>query len=138
MTRRSWLDAVLKACGFVTLAGLLAPALSYLWPVTRRGPGAARKEIADAAGLKPWSAVTDVVGGKPVIVVMRPEGPAAFSAVCTHLGCIVQWNAEKRAFLCPCHAAVFDADGQVASGPPPKPLPSYTVTRVGEKIYVST
>lgn len=46
----------------------------------------------------------------------------ALSATCTHLGCQVRWDAEATRFRCPCHGGVFDAQGQVVEGPPPRPL----------------
>ena len=48
-----------------------------------------------------------------------------FDPRCTHLGCPYRWDQEKKQFLCPCHAAVFAADGSVVSGPPPRPLDQY-------------
>lgn len=51
-----------------------------------------------------------------------PAGLVALSTTCTHLGCGVSWNAERKAFLCPCHGGVYDATGKVLSGPPPRPL----------------
>jgi len=46
----------------------------------------------------------------------------ALSATCTHLGCQVRWDAEGARFRCPCHGGVFDAQGNVVEGPPPRPL----------------
>jgi Rieske Fe-S protein len=46
----------------------------------------------------------------------------ALSATCTHLGCQVRWDARSTTFRCPCHGGVFDAQGNVVSGPPPAPL----------------
>jgi len=41
----------------------------------------------------------------------------AISAVCTHLGCTVNWDTTQSAFICPCHGSQFDDMGQVTSGP---------------------
>ena len=57
----------------------------------------------------------------------------ALSAVCTHVRCIVGYDRERRALVCPCHDGRFDLAGNVLSGPPPRPLPSYAVSvRAGE------
>jgi cytochrome b6-f complex iron-sulfur subunit len=50
----------------------------------------------------------------------------AASAVCTHLGCVV--NLAGKGFHCPCHGSVFDDSGAVVSGPAPSPLPWFLVT----------
>lgn len=46
---------------------------------------------------------------------------------CTHVGCPVNWSAPAKRFFSPCHGGVFDADGRVLSGPPPRPLDRYEV-----------
>jgi menaquinol-cytochrome c reductase iron-sulfur subunit len=46
----------------------------------------------------------------------------ALSATCTHLGCQVHWDSETTKFRCPCHGGVFDTQGNVVSGPPPRAL----------------
>lgn len=76
------------------------------------------------------------VAGKAVIVVRGRSGFSAFSASCTHLGCLVTWDSADGDFKCPCHAAVFDKDGKVVSGPPPAPLEEYTVKEIGETVFV--
>jgi Rieske Fe-S protein len=43
-------------------------------------------------------------------------------ATCSHLGCNVHWKEERDGFRCPCHDAYFTREGEVISGPPPKPL----------------
>ncbi len=52
----------------------------------------------------------------------------AFSAICTHLGCIVKLEPDISKIYCPCHAGYFDpVTGDVISGPPPKPLPEVKI-----------
>ncbi len=51
----------------------------------------------------------------------------AMSNICTHLGCRVRWIADQQIFLSPCHFGVFDREGKVISGPPPRPLDRYEV-----------
>ena len=62
----------------------------------------------------------------------------AFSTICTHLGCPVRWLATADLFMCPCHGGVFYANGQVASGPPPKPLNRYPVRVYNNEVQILT
>jgi cytochrome b6-f complex iron-sulfur subunit len=67
--------------------------------------------------------------GETIVALRKKEGAlVVLSAVCTHLGCIVQWQKDKDDFLCPCHGGVYTADGIVVSGPPPRPLPHIPFT----------
>ncbi len=59
-----------------------------------------------------------------VYYAMRGEAGdvVVFSSTCTHLGCTVRWEEKSRHFICPCHGGIYDAEGEVVSGPPPGPL----------------
>lgn len=135
-TRRGFLDWLVTICCCVTAAALALPGAMYLWPAAKGGADET-VELQGADSMTPGQSRTIQVGGKAVIVVRNRSGFSAFSAVCTHLGCLVTWEASKGEFLCPCHAAVFDAKGRVVSGPPPAPLPVYAVKEVSGKVYVS-
>ena len=79
---------------------------------------------------------TNPADGNPAWVV-HPTGNkfVAFSAVCTHLGCPVQYEPSTVEFICPCHGGVYDArNGQVLQGPPPSPLPPIAVQVVNGEI----
>ncbi|WP_405620529.1 FAD-dependent oxidoreductase [Streptomyces sp. NBC_00076] len=67
-------------------------------------------------------AVVRTDGGR--LAVYRDEGGHlhALSARCTHLGCLVAFNAAERAWECPCHGSRFDTDGKVVEGPAVRPL----------------
>jgi thiosulfate dehydrogenase [quinone] large subunit len=67
---------------------------------------------------------TDPATGRPGWV-LRPNAATvrAFSAVCTHAGCVVAFDASSMEFVCPCHGGRFSArSGAVVGGPPPTPL----------------
>lgn len=67
-------------------------------------------------------------GAEPVIVVRVGETDfRAFSAVCTHLACIVEYRKANQIIQCNCHNGQFNLQGQVVGGPPPKPLPPFGV-----------
>lgn len=76
-----------------------------------------------------WVAEAQQVG----VYVLTEDGRKyqALSNICTHLGCHVRWIAERQQFLSPCHNGVFDKDGYVVSGPPPRPLDEFA-TKVEE------
>jgi Rieske Fe-S protein len=60
----------------------------------------------------------------------------AMSNICTHLGCRVRWLADREVFLSPCHNGIFDKQGYVISGPPPRPLDRYEVKIESDKLFV--
>lgn len=60
----------------------------------------------------------------------------ALSNVCTHLGCRVRWIAEQEKFFCPCHNGVFDKQGNVEAGPPPRGLDKYEVKVENDQLLI--
>jgi len=74
--------------------------------------------------------------GHDVVLVQTAGGLRAISTTCTHLGCHVYWEPEHNRFFCPCHNAVFDVDGNVVVGPPPRPLQQYAVEEDEGSIFV--
>jgi menaquinol-cytochrome c reductase iron-sulfur subunit len=60
----------------------------------------------------------------------------AMSNICTHLGCRARWVSDRDQFYCPCHAGVFDREGYVVSGPPPRPLDRYEVRVENEQLFI--
>lgn len=60
--------------------------------------------------------------------------PYAISAVCTHLGCIVDWQPTAQAFVCPCHGSQYDALGKATHGPARRPLALVTAVVKDDQI----
>ncbi len=75
-------------------------------------------------------------GGIPTLVLRTAESVKAFSLICTHLGCIVEWQPAELEFYCPCHDGRFDQFGEVISGPPPVPLEQFATRVEADKVIV--
>lgn len=60
-----------------------------------------------------------IVGRLKKIAVYRDDSGQyhAYSAVCPHMGCVVQWNNDEKSFDCPCHGSRFTCEGKVINGP---------------------
>ena len=126
-SRRLFLTSCLGGIGAAVAAAVLYPLYRYLAP--GKADSGKQKVSFPLASVPPDGAWFFDFRGSTAVVVRKKGGElAAFSAVCTHLGCIVQWEKEKQDFLCPCHAGRYGADGAVISGPPPRPLPKLAFT----------
>jgi Rieske Fe-S protein len=82
-----------------------------------------RGEVASLAQVPPGEGRLVRVGGKMVAAYRGSDGALqCLSAVCTHLGCHVQWNEAEHSWDCPCHGSRFDVAGRVLNGPALKAL----------------
>lgn len=138
LSRRNLLDVFLSGGILAFLAAVLYPVARYLTPpkidevVTSSVVGAKVSEVAANAG-KIFR-----FGSRPGILVRLPSGEwRAFSAVCTHLQCTVQYRPDLEQIWCPCHNGHFDLSGKNVSGPPPAPLDPYDVNVKGDEVVVS-
>lgn len=75
-------------------------------------------------------------GGTPTLVLRTAESIKAFSLVCTHLGCLVEWQAAETEFYCACHDGRFDQFGEVIAGPPPVPMEQFPVQVENDRVIV--
>jgi len=122
MKRRRFLNIILAFLGSITFLSFAYSLVKFLasLPAARAGD---KKLLIPKSDIPSGEARNIIYGNIPAVVINQPEkGFIAFSRVCTHLGCLVDYNQKKQVFLCPCHAAVFDLEGNVVSGPPPKAL----------------
>ena len=131
--RRSFLDTVLNV-GYVSTAAAIAyPVTRFLIPPKSGEPATASVVAAKAASLRPNSGIVFQFGNKPAIVVRTTDGELrAYSAVCTHLECTVQFKADTSQLWCACHNGIYDLSGNVVSGPPPRSLEKFNVNVRGE------
>lgn len=92
----------------------------------------------NAATVKPNSGQIFKFGSRPGILVRTPAGDLrAFTAVCTHLNCTVQYRSDLQHIWCACHNGHFDLNGRNIEGPPPRPLDAFVVNARGNQIVVS-
>ncbi|KAA0889123.1 ubiquinol-cytochrome c reductase iron-sulfur subunit [Oryzomonas rubra] len=119
--RRTFLGVCLGGLAAAVAAVTVWPAYRYLAPRSTRAT-AARVDIPEKDIPEGEAKFFEFNGASAVLVRKRGGGLIALSAVCTHLGCIVQWEKDKQDFLCPCHGGHYTPDGVVTAGPPPKPL----------------
>ena len=138
VSRRTFVDWLLTGGLIAWGVAFIAPVISYIWPAQHRGPSVQTVSAGKVDDFQPWQAKTVAVAGHPVVVVRTPQGFRALSAICTHLGCIVQWDPQRKQIACPCHAGFFDINGRVLSGPPPKPLTEYGVYEANGEVMVKS
>lgn len=135
-TRRDLVDRLLLLGGLIWTAGVVVPASVFLWPARARGPAEEFVSVSKK-GFEVGTERMVQLGGKPVMVLHIGEDEfRAFSAVCTHLACIVKWDRQAGHVACPCHAGFFASDGTVISGPPPQPLTPYRVVVLKDDVRV--
>ena len=74
--------------------------------------------------------------GSPAILFRTSAGVFAYSRLCTHQGCLVNYDSGSNTLLCPCHGAQYDQDanGKVLAGPAPTPIASIKVAIRGNNI----
>ena len=137
ISRQDFLAWLLKGGIFLTLAGMILPAITYLLPISSQAPVGWMVDVGMEEDIPIGSGKKMILGGKAILVIHVSSGFKAYSAICTHLGCIVDWDSKKGEIVCPCHAGFFNSDGLVISGPPPRPLSAYGVKVVNGRVMVT-
>jgi len=97
-----------------------------VWPLFRymtAAEGGEAEPVPVPKSQVPVGAMVKVLWGRIPCYMVNDGGTVyCLSRVCTHLGCLVDWNEEKGQFYCPCHEGYFDKQGNVTAGPPPRAL----------------
>ena len=120
------------------LSAVLNPIFLYLKPPKAQEVDVSNLKIAKTTEIENGSSKMFKIGNKPGILIRTNEGEfKAFSAVCTHLDCTVQYKKDENLIWCACHNGRYDLNGKNISGPPPAPLTPYNITVQKDEIFVS-
>ena len=136
--RRTILKGLLTFSVVSTAGGILGPIIAYLLPAKKSLANAGPTLVGSADEFPVGTGAVVSVDDKPVVIVnTKAGGIKAYSAICTHLGCIVYWDKAKGVIHSPCHDGLFNpVTGAVVGGPPPRPLPGYELAIKDGKVYV--
>ena len=138
LNRRRFLDGLLGTGFASTLVAMAYPVWRYLIPPAGGEPATQSVVAAQASQVKSNSGMVFKFGSKPALLIRTPDGELqAFSAVCSHLECTVQYKVDTSQIWCACHNGLYDLSGNVVSGPPPRPLERLVVNQRGDDIVVS-
>jgi cytochrome b6-f complex iron-sulfur subunit len=140
-TRRAFLAAA-GAAGVCYTAAFAYPIYRYLAsPAEMAASMSAITEVTlkDAQKLPAGAVLMFKFGPSPAMLIHHQDGSwVALTAVCTHLGCTVQYEPQMNRIHCACHGGVYDPrTGANVSGPPPKPLKRFNVSVNDAGVLVS-
>mmetsp|Transcript_22149 Transcript_22149/g.54199 ORF Transcript_22149/g.54199 Transcript_22149/m.54199 type:complete len:229 (-) Transcript_22149:417-1103(-) len=152
MGKRKLMNNLVLAAVAPVVASTAGPYLYYFYPPQTGGGGGAIAAL-DALGTpvttsswfeKHKANSRDLVQGlkgDPTYLIVNEENTLnsyGLNAVCTHLGCVVPWNAGENKFKCPCHGSQYAPDGHVIRGPAPRPLALAHVSDESGKILLGS
>jgi cytochrome b6-f complex iron-sulfur subunit len=137
-SKRNFLKYILTGGLTALAASILYPILAYLKPPKQGEVEVTSVKAGKLSELEKDSGKIVKFGTKPVILVRtQNDDLKAFSAICTHLDCTVQYKKEMGLIWCACHNGKYDLAGRNVSGPPPRPLEEFRVILQGDEILIS-
>jgi len=137
-SRRNFLNYLLGTGALATLGSIVYPIIRFMIPPKVVESSTSSVVAAKVSEIKPNEGRIFKFGSKPGILVETPSGEyRAFSAICTHLDCTVQYRPDEKLIWCACHNGRYDLSGRNVSGPPPRPLEEFKVNVRGDEIVVS-
>jgi Rieske Fe-S protein len=135
---RRWVNVLLGSGLAASVVSFIYPALRYIIPPPV-AESTSRSVVAAKVGeLKNNTGEIFKFGSKPALLVRMADGTfRAYTAVCTHLNCTVQYRPDLHQIWCACHNGLYDLEGRNVSGPPPRPLEVFEVHVQGEDVVVT-
>ncbi len=151
MNRRNFMKIITAAIGALISIGMGIPAIAYIigpslsktdenWirlgsvkKIELGTPTLFKAKVTRQSG---WITSDEEISA----YVLTEDGRTyvAMSNICTHLGCRVRWVADQEQFFCPCHVGIFDKEGNVVAGPPPRPLDRFQVQVIDDDLQILT
>ena len=136
MGRRQFMNLLTFGSLTGVALGALYPVVKYFIPPSSGGAGSgvtAKDALGNDVIVSEFLAehnagdrtLAQGLKGDPTYIVIQEDKTISnygINAVCTHLGCVVPWNAGEDKFMCPCHGSQYDAAGKVVRGPAPLSL----------------
>jgi len=137
-SRRSFLDYLLGSTAAATIGAIVYPIFKFMSPPQIVESSENSVIAAKLSEVPPNTGKIFKFGNKPGILVHTASGEfKAFSAVCTHLECIVQYRDDTKQIWCACHNGQYNLSGKNIGGPPPRPLEEYKVNTRGDDVVVT-
>lgn len=153
MSKRVVLNLLLAGALSLPAAGLLGPYARFFVPpqssFVSENAVVAKDEKGNDVAVTEWveahpagsRALVQGLKGDPTFLTIRNDvalADFAINAVCTHMGCVVQWDAAENKFVCHCHGSQYDPEGTVIRGPAPLSLALAHADVVDGKVVLST
>ncbi len=137
-SRRRFLDYLLGTSAVATLGAIFYPIFKFMVPPEVVEAQQNSVSVGTNAEIASNSGKIFKFGSKPGIIIRTDTGDLkAFSASCTHLDCIVQYDPGSKQIICACHNGIYDLTGKNVGGPPPRPLEEFAVNVKGDEITVT-
>jgi cytochrome b6-f complex iron-sulfur subunit len=136
MDKRNTMNGLLLGAASLPIGSLALPYAAFFIPKSSGGGGGgivAKDARGNDVKASEWlrdhrtgdRTLSQGLKGDPTYIVVNGEGQIdkfGINAVCTHLGCVVPYNAVDKQFQCPCHGSRYDSTGKVVRGPAPLSL----------------
>ena len=136
--RRRLIQIMLGGGIAASIISFLYPALKFMLPPRTGELDTGTVVAAKVAEVKLNSGKIFKFGDKPGLLVHTATGEwKAFTAICTHLNCTVQFREDLQRIWCACHNGLYDLNGKNVSGPPPRPLEEFNVHIRGDEVVVT-
>lgn len=130
INRREFLNfAWLASLGFLTVS---LGGVTYLFAMPRfkEGEFGGVVPVGPASELPTTDAPPENFAKVKFWLTNTDAGVLALYKVCTHLGCLYNWNSQENKFICPCHGSQFDKNGNYIAGPAPRSLDRFAIQAV--------